>query len=186
MPTVLSHVAVGVAAGIACAPKDAPGHFWALAILCSVLPDADVIGFSFGVPYNHVFGHRGFFHAPVFALIVSGCIMAVFFRESQPFSRQWVLYFAFFFLVSASHGILDAFTNGGLGIALLSPFDNTRFFFPWTPIMVSPINIKDFFSQWGMHVIRSELVWIWLPCCLLILISKMITALAVRNYGLGG
>ena len=33
----------------------------------AVLPDADVLAFSFGVPYHHVLGHRGFTHSFFFA-----------------------------------------------------------------------------------------------------------------------
>ncbi|NIM77978.1 MAG: hypothetical protein GTO20_04240 [Candidatus Aminicenantes bacterium] len=58
----------------------------------------------------------------------------------------------YFFLLTASHGVLDAFTNGGLGIALLSPFDTTRHFSPWQPIEVAPIGIWAFFSDWGVKV----------------------------------
>ncbi|NIM12838.1 MAG: hypothetical protein GTO45_29905 [Candidatus Aminicenantes bacterium] len=55
-------------------------------------------------------------------------------------------------MLTASHGVLDAFTNGGLGIALLSPFDTTRHFSPWQPIEVAPIGIWAFFSDWGVKV----------------------------------
>ena len=51
MPSLISHAAVAVAAGVAFAPRDVPNQFWTLAILCSIIPDADVIGFSFGIPY---------------------------------------------------------------------------------------------------------------------------------------
>jgi len=91
-----------------------------------------------------------------------------------------VFYFIFFFLLSASHGIFDAFTNGGLGIALLSPFDNTRYFFPWTPIIVSPLGIKGLLSNWGLIVIKSELLWIWLPSFLIVIISTLVRILAAR------
>jgi len=180
MPTAISHAAVAVAAGIAFAPRDVPTHFWSLSIVCSTIPDADVIAFSFGIPYGHFFGHRGFFHSPFFALLLSVFLVGLFFREIGIFSRQWFFYFIFFFLLSASHGVLDAFTNGGLGIALLSPFNNTRYFFPWTPIMVSPIGIQGFFSTWGLSVIKSEFLWIWLPSFLLVVLSKLIRVVAVR------
>jgi inner membrane protein len=179
VPSVISHVAVAVAAGVAFAPRDVSNHFWSLSVACSIIPDADVIGFSFGIPYAHFFGHRGFFHSPFFGLMMSIFLVGVFFRDVEIFSRRWLFYFIFFFLVSASHGILDAFTSGGLGIALLSPFDKTRYFFPWTPIVVSPIGIEPFFTKWGLSVIKSELVWIWLPCSLLVIVSRVIRVLAV-------
>ena len=181
MPSVISHAAVAVASGIAFAPRDVPDHFWSLSIICSIIPDADVIAFSLGIPYNHFFGHRGFFHSPFFGLLMSIFVVSVFFNDIEIFSKQWFFYFIFIFLLSASHGILDAFTNGGLGIALLSPFDNTRYFFPWTPIMVSPIGIKGFFSKWGLMVIKSELLWIWLPSFLIVVVSTVIRVLASRQ-----
>ena len=45
----------------------------------------------------------------------------------------------------ASHGVLDALTDGGPGVAFLAPFDDTRYFFPWRPIRVSPL-WRGFFS----------------------------------------
>jgi inner membrane protein len=170
---------VAVAAVKAFAPEDAPHHIWLLAIVCSCLPDADVLGLYLGVPYDHFCGHRGFFHSLFFSFLLSIFIVAVFFGHLELFSRQWLCYLIFFFLVSASHGVLDAFTNGGLGIALLAPFDNARYFFPWTPISVSPIGIDSFFSQWGLTVMKSELLWIWLPSVSIVIISLLIRAVTV-------
>ena len=181
MPSFVSHSAVAVAAGVTFAPRNVPAKFWTLAILCSILPDADVIGFSFGIPYHHFFGHRGFFHSPFFGLLLGLFIVSIFFRDVDIFSVRWFFYFIFFFLLAASHGVLDAFTNGGLGIALLSPFDNTRIFSPWTPLEVSPIGIKAFFSKWGLAVIKSELQWIWLPSFMLAVLSILIRGLAARH-----
>ena len=181
MPSAISHAAVAVAAGIAFTPRDAPNHFWPLSILCSVIADADIVGFPFGIPYEHFWGHRGFFHSPFFGLLMSFFLVIVFFRDIEIFSRPWFSYFSFFFLLSASHGVLDAFTNGGLGIALLSPFDNARYFFPWTPIMVSPIGIGGFFSPWGLSVIKSEMLWIGLPSFLIAVLSILIRGVAVRR-----
>jgi len=181
LPSVVSHTALAVAAGVAFAPKEVPNHFWTFSIICSVLPDADIMGFSFGIPYHHFFGHRGFFHSPFFALLLSLFVVGVFFRGTEIFSRQWFFYLIFFFLLSASHGILDAFTNGGLGIALLTPFDSTRYFFPWTPIVVSPIGIQGFFGKWGWMVIKSELLWVWLPCFLMVALAWVIRVVTVRH-----
>ena len=181
MPSLISHAAVAVAAGAAFAPRDVSGQFWILAVLCSILPDADVFGFFFGIPYHHVFGHRGFFHSPFFGLLLSILAVSIFSRNTDVFSSSWFFYFIFFFLLAASHGILDAFTNGGLGIALLSPFDPTRYFFPWTPIEVSPIGVKAFFSKWGLAVMMSELQWIWLPSFIMVVLSTLIRDFVSRQ-----
>ena len=73
-----------------------------------------------------------------------------------------MLLFCYFFVVTASHGILDAMTDGGLGVAFFAPFDDTRYFFPFRPIKVSPIGLS-FFSDRGLDVIGSELLWVWIP-----------------------
>ena len=77
-------------------------------------------------------------------------------------------------IIIASHGLLDAMTNGGKGIALLAPFDQTRYFSPWTPIKVAPLSVKAFFGPWGWAVIKSEFLWVWLPMLALFLISMMV------------
>ena len=61
------------------------------------------------------------------------------------------------------HSILDAMTSGGYGVAFFSPFDNSRYFFPWRPIKVSPLGIANFFTERGIRVILSELIWIGIP-----------------------
>ena len=58
-------------------------------------------------------------------------------------------------LVLASHGILDTFTDGGLGCALLWPFSDERFFAPWRPLPVAPIG-RAFLSAAGLHVALWE------------------------------
>lgn len=163
MPTVITHTVVACVAGAAGSRGRMPLRFWLLSVLVAVLPDADVIGFSMGVPYGNVLGHRGFFHSLPFALVLSLFVVSVFFRQQKPFSRSWGKYILYFFLLGASHGILDAFTDGGLGIALLSPFDMKRYFAPWTPIEVSPIRLSGLLSKRGLTVLTSEIVWVWLP-----------------------
>jgi inner membrane protein len=135
----------------------------ALAVCCAVLPDADTIGLAMGVPYGDIFGHRGFFHSPLFAFLLGLGLVSLFFPQYRPFSKTWSRHVLFLTLVGASHGLLDALTNGGLGIALLSPASNVRYFFPWTPIRVSPISMQRFFTARGMEVIISEMMYVWAP-----------------------
>ena len=180
MPSIISHSVVGLAAGTAFSIKKQPKRFWLLSVICPVLPDADVIGFAFDIPYHHFFGHRGFFHSPFFAFILGVFVVNIFFRNEKIFSPPWLILTVYFFLITATHGILDAFTSGGLGIGLLSPFDDTRYFFPWTPIQVSPIGIGAFFSDWGLKVIFSESIWIWLPS---ILSAIFVKTLRSKNRG---
>jgi len=159
MPSVPTHFLIGAALGQAVGPRlRGDWRFWTAALVCSALPDVDVIGFSFGVPYGDLWGHRGITHSILFAAAVG--ILAGHWFGGRLVEKigQSVL----FFLITASHGVLDAMTNGGLGIAFFSPFDATRYFWPWRPIVVSPIGAA-FFSSRGLAVIWSEMLWVWLP-----------------------
>jgi inner membrane protein len=134
-------------------------RFWTIALVCSALPDVDVIGFSFGVRYGDLWGHRGMTHSILFAAI-AGIVAAMFLGGSR---GQLLWNGTLLFLTTASHGFLDAMTNGGLGIAFFSPFDQTRYFLPWRPILVSPIGLGRFLSERGAAVLGSEIVFVWMP-----------------------
>ena len=159
MPTVLSHPAVPLAIALGTGGEVTPPRPLLAGVICSVLPDLDSVGFWAGVPYEHLFGHRGFSHSLFFALVVGllGWVAA----SSLNVRPTWA--FLFLFIGTASHGLLDTLTNGGLGIALLSPFSNRRFFFPWRPIPVSPIGLGGFLSRRGLAILTGELFLLWLP-----------------------
>ncbi len=174
LPTIITHSVVAVSSAWGYRSGKETLKFWILSIACSILPDADVIGYRWlYIPYDHFFGHRGFFHSPFFAALLSILIVCIFYRKKVIFSNQWLKYVLYFFILAASHGLLDALTNGGQGIALLSPISNDRYFFPWTPIEVSPLNVKAFLSQRGFTVLKSELLWIWVPSLLIVIFLKI-------------
>lgn len=159
MPTIFSHpapvVALSAALGAHC-----PLRLILFGIVCTLLPDMDVIGFRMGVKYADVLGHRGATHSLVFALSIGlvGAFFAPWLRSSR------VAAFGTAFLAVVSHIVLDALTNGGLGVAAFWPVDQTRYFFDWRPIQVSPFSPKALMSQRGLSVLLSELRWVWLPC----------------------
>lgn len=140
-----------------------PTRVWITGIACSIVPDFDVVGFKFGIDYGDLLGHRGLTHSLLFAVLFAGLVSVCFFRKMPAGIAPHSLWF-YFFVAAASHGILDAMTDGGLGIAFFSPFDETRYFLPFQPILVSPIGVNAFFSTWGLAVLKSELLWVWLPC----------------------
>jgi inner membrane protein len=165
MASAFSHAIVGLAIGTCFCRPEIPKRVWFAGILCTALPDLDVIGFRFGVRYGDFWGHRGFTHSLLFAALLSSIIVTIFFRHWIPGISRAAL-FAYLFLATASHGLLDAMTNGGLGVALFSPFDNRRIFLPWTPIRVSPIGAARFFTARGLAIIQNEFLWIWIPAIL--------------------
>ncbi|WP_347922806.1 metal-dependent hydrolase [Pontimicrobium sp. SW4] len=135
-----------------------------LAIMSTILPDIDVIAFSLNIPYSHPFGHRGFTHSILFAVIWALLLMSFFGKKDR------LVWFTVIFLSTISHGLLDAMTSGGKGIGFLIPFNNERFFFPFREIKVSPIGVSKFLSEWGLQVIMSELKYILIPCFFILLV----------------
>ena len=160
MPTILTHAVAAAAIGTAVLPRDCGARTWALGIACAVLPDLDVVGFAFGIPYASMVGHRGLSHSIAFATLMSVAAAWALRRETS--GRDRVRTWLFLFLAAVSHGVLDAFTNGGLGIAFFAPISPERYFFPVRPIQVSPIGAA-FFSRRALEVLSSEFVWVWIP-----------------------
>lgn len=147
--------------------------FLLLGIICSILPDADVLSFKFGIAYEAFWGHRGFTHSIVFAFLLGFFVTVVFYSKLIS-SKKGLYYILFFSLCTLSHGMLDAMTSGGLGVAFFSPFNSTRYFFPWRPIKVSPIGASHFFSEWGIKVLKSEAIWIGIPCTVYMIAMTLI------------
>lgn len=141
-----------------------------LGILSSILPDIDVIAFKFGVSWDSMWSHRGFTHS-IFVAIIWTIIILILFHRKESYSIKTKLS-AYYFLATMSHGILDAMTNGGNGIAFFAPFSIERYFLPWEVIQVSPIGIKNFFSKWGVEVLKSEFFYIVLPSLGLVLFGN--------------
>jgi inner membrane protein len=165
MASAFSHAAAGLAIGTAFWRPGTPARYWILGAAVAALPDVDSIGFRFGIAYGDMLGHRGLTHSLLFAAVLSAVVVAIAFPSGRgPVSRDTL--WLYFFLATASHGALDALTNGGLGVAFFAPFDSSRYFFPFTPITVSPISVRAFFTEWGMRVLASEVVWVWVPAIL--------------------
>jgi inner membrane protein len=173
MASVFSHGVAALGIGACFYHPGTPKGVWVAGAICSVIPDLDVIGFHFGIHYGDFWGHRGFTHSLVFAALLAGLAVFLAFRQAVPGISRFALW-TYFFLATTSHGLLDAMTDGGLGVAFFSPFNTTRYFLPWTPIRVSPIGITRFFSSRGLAVLQSELLYIWLPSALLLFMAFVI------------
>jgi inner membrane protein len=159
--SAFTHAIAGLAIGTAFQPRETPARYWVLGATFAAIPDLDGVGFWMGVPYESVLGHRGFTHSLTFAALLATVGLLAFrdpaLRAERP--RLWT----YLFLAMASHGLLDAMTSGGGGVAFFAPVVNERFFFPWRPILVSPMSIRRFFSERGVRILASELVWVWIP-----------------------
>ncbi|MEM9545953.1 MAG: metal-dependent hydrolase [Bacteroidota bacterium] len=161
MASVFGHAILAGAVGTSLKKELRQPKVFILGIICSIIPDADVLAFRFGIPYEGFWGHRGFTHSIVFGLLF-GVLVMLFFHWKSTLKHKSLLamYYSF---CTVSHGILDGMTTGGMGIAYFSPFDTARYFLPFQVIQVSPLGASRFFSRWGMEVIKSEAFWIGIP-----------------------
>jgi inner membrane protein len=147
-----------------------PPRVWSAGALCAMAPDADVLGFLLGVPIGSMLGHRGLTHSIAFAAALAA-VVARLLVPSGTRVRLWL----YLFFATASHGVLDAMTVGGIGIAFFAPFDAERYYLPWRPIAVSPIGVQRFLTARGVTVLASEARWVWLPSLLVAALGWWLT-----------
>ena len=163
MPTVFTHAAIPLVMGIGLGERVISRRLLVAGVVASMIPDLDVLAFRFHIAYADSFGHRGASHSLVFAAWLA--VVARLF--ARPLKSTRSIGAVFVGLSAASHGVLDAFTNGGYGAALWWPFSSARVFAPWQVIEVSPLSLRRVFSARGWEVLQSELMWVWLPAMLL-------------------
>ena len=124
-----------------------------LLVAAAYAPDVDVLAFHIGIPYGAPFGHRGAAHSIVVGVALGVAVGLVGWRLGVRGGQA----IAAAVVVVASHGILDAFTDGGRGVALWWPFSEERVFAGWRPIPVSPIGLRVFEPR-GIAVMVREVV----------------------------
>lgn len=161
MASAIAHAAASTAIGSAYGLSRESWRLVLLGALCAVLPDADALGYWAGIPYDHLFGHRGFSHSMVFALLLGLSLAGTLYRDRSAPERLFIA--AYLTCATLSHGLLDALTNGGLGVAFFAPFSGERYFFPVRPIEVSPLEPARFFTARGLAILASEVIWVGLP-----------------------
>ncbi len=81
MASLFGHALASIAIGNSFSKTIQGWKFWLLGIFCAIIPDADVISFKLGIPYQDFWGHRGFTHSFVFALILGVFITVISFRN---------------------------------------------------------------------------------------------------------
>ena len=163
MASAFAHIVIPAAIYISCRCDAVNLRLLLLACVLSILPDIDVLAFQWGISYASQWGHRGFTHSLFFSALLA-MLCALF---AQPLRSQSIVVFGVCFVACASHALLDAMTNGGLGVALYWPFSPARIFLAFRPIEVSPIGIAEFFTARGLEIIASEFVWIFMPAIIL-------------------
>ena len=168
MPTAFTHAFCGAAISTL-APRRFRGPKLTLGLAAlAALPDLDVVAFRVGIAYADPLGHRGFSHSLTLAVLLALLLMPLLYRHVSLLSRAGVALFSVFFAAVASHGLLDAFTDAGLGVGFFIPFSNRRFFFPWRPILTAPLSAHAFFNGRAIQIMQNEILWIWAPFSVLV------------------
>ena len=163
MPTALTHAIVGASlAPLAPRAVSRTRLAWILVVL-AVFPDADVLAFPLGIAYESPLGHRGLTHSLPFAAFLAVAVISLEYRKGSVSFAQRLGLLALAFVAVASHGLLDALTDGGLGVGFWLPLADGRWFLPWRPIAVSPIGVTSFLSGDPIAVLGSEARVVWLP-----------------------
>ena len=156
MPSAFTHAFAAAALGTVIIPEQR--RLIALGALCAVLPDADVVGFSVGVPYEHVLGHRGLSHSLAFAACLAGVLTWATVQMGQRNPRR-----APQPLPVPCHRVARRLRRDDErrpGVAFFAPFSGERYFFPGDPsrfhrfrwddsfrVEASPFSLTSFWSS---------------------------------------
>jgi len=173
MPSIFAHAIAGAALGSAFAPRRASRRVWLAAAICAALPDIDALGRPFGnLRYEAAFGgHRGFTHSVVFAVLLGALVAWGLSREAR--SKQVPLgLWATFAVATASHGVLDALSTIGRGVAFWAPFSWAHYEFVWQPL--GAIGPGPRGPERLPALVGNELLWVGLPALIVVVIARFI------------
>ena len=163
MPSAVSHFIIGATlalpfTGVPSIRKEVrPVGLMCSAGVLAVAPDLDT-AFHGIIPYAHFLGHRGFVHSPFFAFLFAVILSSLLYAVARDLGfRAFFGITAAFTLALASHGILDAMTDAGLGVMLLYPYSEERLFLPWRPFYAPPIKLSNLSYSKVQMMLESEL-----------------------------
>jgi inner membrane protein len=136
----------------------------ALAAICAVAPDLDLIGWPLGISPLAPLGHRGLTHSIAFAVLL-GVLAATALRPDIAKPERWAATVALI-LATATHSIVDALTTyAPTGPAFWAPFSNDRYRFSWRPLTGSGGLKTDF---------GVEILYVCLPALALMLVLEQV------------
>ena len=167
MPTPITHIIASIPMNSTVMRKTNTKKilFWSFVI--AVIPDLDLIG---NVPINNIFGHRGFTHSLIFALLLTLLASVMFWREFKNDKSRFYLISLNFLLVAMMHPFLDAGTDRNYGVAFFSPWSNHRYSLPWAPINDKALGLWNYYVLGWWEIFKVEAViifvaiaytWLW-------------------------
>jgi len=163
MPSLLGHAVAGLAITTAFRGDDLPRRTWPLAAFCAMAPDLDWFVSLLPLHRGHVLNHRGVSHSLFVALLLAAVVFLFAFRREQRRGDVWLC----LTIAALSHGLLDALTAGGVGVALFMPFSATRWACLWQPGHVAPLPLGRDHTQAFLASLWAEALWIGMPALLL-------------------
>jgi inner membrane protein len=122
-------------------------------------PDLDWFVAFVNVHKNPLFNHRGAAHSLFAALLIAAAVLVFGFPKAHRRGRIWLC----LTLAAVSHGLLDACTSGGVGVALFLPFSHSRWACVWQPIQVAPLPLSAEHTYLFLGSLWDEAFWIGLP-----------------------
>jgi len=169
MPSLFGHAVAGLAITETFRRAKLPRRIWALAPLCAVAPDLDWFASFLAFHKNHILNHRGVAHSLFGALLIAAAVWLIGLRREQRSGQAWLC----LTLAALSHGLMDACTSGGVGVALFMPISDSRWACLWQPIQVAPLPLGREDLYRFLLSLRTEAFWIGLPALTLTLCSRL-------------
>jgi hypothetical protein len=115
MASAFSHAVAALSLGLASTDRRCLSAFGSR-VRCARFAGYRCDRLSFWYSLWRFLGSSRFTHSLLFAGLVSGTAAALLVRRGMTAMSDFAL-FAYLFLATASHGVLDAMTKGGLGVA---------------------------------------------------------------------
>jgi inner membrane protein len=150
VPSSIAHASVAVVASPLLPARWRTPRVVGWTAVAAAAPDLDAIGRPFGYGDLAILGgHRGFTHSIAAAALMAALAFLLVAHGAERRDRMYVALIVAG--VVASHGLLDAFTTYGEGVAFFAPFSLHRWKANWRP----------FGGLW------SEVIALWLPAALI-------------------
>lgn len=168
MSSMFGHAVAGLTLSAAFTRGRPPRRVCIVAMACALAPDLDWFTGVLPIGEGHSLAHRGLSHSLVAAALITAAAMLIAFRDRLGSPRIWLCMAA----ATLSHGLLDAWTFGGTGVAFLAPFSDVRYVAHWQPLFVSPIPLSGRLLAWLLLSLGTELVWVGLPGLAVFLLAR--------------
>jgi membrane-bound metal-dependent hydrolase YbcI (DUF457 family) len=150
VPSSIAHASVAILASPIVPPEWRSASVIGLTAIAAAAPDIDAIGRPFGHGDLALFGgHRAVTHS-IFTAVLLG-VVALLVVPSHASHADRLRIAVFVAAVVAAHGVLDAFTIYGEGVAFFAPLSMHRWKSAWQP----------FGGLW------SEVLTLWIPALLM-------------------